>query len=471
MNHVMNRNTVPARAVGPLETKDDNGDPTKVVEEVQRQVKSFGADIKGLRESIQKDLADVRKLAEEAKGAADQPETKAQIDALTTSVNEKHAALEELFKKQEERQDAIETAFRRSPTDTKSEKDLVKDAIAFYEAKAAASGNLAWRNRPRADNIDLEGYKAWDAAFGTYLRVSDDREIDVKALNTGLNPGAGYLMPMATSNRVVTKIFETSPIRQLATIETIGTDTLEIPIDTDEASCGWVGEEQTRAETDTPDVGTQRIPVHEIYAKPKATQKFLEDAAINVEQWLAMKVGDKMGRTEATAFVSGTGVNQPRGILTYASGSSGARKTILQVASGAATAIIGDVIVRMPLKLKSGYTANARWLMKRSTVEAVMLLKDGDGQYLWRPGLQAGVPSILAGYSVMMADDMPAVGAGTLPIAFGDFRAAYTIVDRLGITTLRDPYSAKPFVEFYSRKRVGGDVVDFEAYALVVVSA
>ena len=141
------------------------------------------------------------------------------------------------------------------------------------------------------------------------------------------------------------------------------------------------------------------------------------------------------------------------------------------MASGAATAITGDVIVKMPTELKAPYLGNAVWLMKRSTVQAVMLLKDGQGQYLWRPGLDSRVPSTLAGYPLYMADDMPAVGAGLLPMAFGDFRAGYTVVDRLGITTLRDPYSAKPFVEFYTRRRVGGDVVDFEAFALVVVSA
>lgn len=460
----MNIHTRPGR----IETKDDSG---VVIKEIERQIKSFGDDTKKLTDSLQKDLSDVRKLAEEAKNSASNPEVKAQIDALTKSVGEKHAALEAQYKKLQDGQDTLETAFKRSPTDTKSEKDLTAEAVSFFEAKMAASGNLAWRNRPRAETVDVAGYKAWAESFSTYLRANDDREIDAKALSAGSNPNGGYLVPVATSARVIAKIFESSPIRQLAMVENIGTDTLELPIDIGEGACGWVGEEQTRATTDTPTVGVQRIPVHELYAKPKATQKFLEDAAINVEQWLAMKTGDKMGRTEATSFVSGTGVNQPRGILTYTAGSAGVRGTIQQVASGHATLITGDVITKMPLKIKSAYLSNARWLMKRSSIEAVMLLKDGQGQYLWRPGLQAGVPSVLGGYPLMPADDMPAIGAGALPIAFGDFRAGYTIVDRLGITTLRDPYSAKPFVEFYSRKRVGGDVVDFEAFALVVVAA
>ncbi len=259
-------------------------------------------------------------------------------------------------------------------------------------------------------------------------------------------------------------------MRQLATIETIGTSEMEIPIDTDEASAGWVGETQSRTTTNTPQVGVQKIPVHEIYAKPRATQKFLEDASINVEQWLANKVGDKFSRIEATAFVGGSGINQPRGFLSYPSGTYGTRGVLAQRVSGATAGITADALVAMPFDLKSFYLAGASWMMKRSTVQALMLLKDANGQYLWRPGLTAGAPSSLVGYDVYMADDMPAVTNGSLSIAFGNWARGYTIVDRLGITTLRDPFSAKPFVEFYSRKRVGGDVVDFDAITLMVTS-
>ncbi|MCF1502187.1 phage major capsid protein [Afifella sp. H1R] len=456
-----------------LERKDEGGgNRNSVVDEVRREVKSFGDDFKQLNESMRTDLEAVRKLAEDAKNAAERPEIKSQIEALTTSVSEKHAALEDLIKKANDRSEAVETVLKRSPVGGgQDEADHVKHAIRFFETKAAASGNLAWRSRPTRESVDMDGYKAWEAEFGTYLRASDERQVEAKALSVGSNPNGGYLVPTATSQRIIAKVYETSPLRQLAAIETIGTEALEVPVDTDEAGAGWVGEEEARSETSTPQVFMQRIPVHEIYAKPKATQSFLEDASVNVEQWLATKVGDKFSRVEAAAFIVGNGVKKPRGILTYPAGSSGARGTVLQYASGAATAITADAIVAMPFQVKAAYLANAQWLMKRSTVQAVMLLKDGQGQYLWRPGLQAGMPSVLSGYPVTMADDMPAVQAGALPIAFGDFRRAYTIVDRLGITTLRDPYSAKPFVEFYSRKRVGGDVVDFEAYALMVVSA
>lgn len=457
-----------------LERKDDNGNkPDKVMEEVTREVKSIGGDVKKLQESMQNDLAEVRKIAEEAK-TANSPEIKSQIEALTTSVGEKHAAIEKVIADLKEQADAVETALNRSHTtgdDPDAQKKAVDDALRFFEGKMAASGNLTWGNRPTTETADIDGYKAWENAFPIYLRAHDERVIEAKALSVGINPNGGYLVPTARSSRMTQKIYESSPIRQLAMIETIGTDSLEIPYDLDEAGTGWVGETQSRAETDTPTVGEQKIPVHEMYAKPKATQKFLEDASIDVEAWLARKVGEKMGRTEATAFVNGNGVLQPRGILTYAHGTSGARDTIRQVASGAAATITGDIIVKMPWELKGPYLANATWLMKRSTVQAVMLLKDGDGQYMWRPGLTAGAPSTLVGFPVSQADDMPVVGANNLAMAFGDFRRGYTVVDRLGITTLRDPYSAKPYVEFYTRKRVGGAVVDFEAFAIVKVAA
>lgn len=457
--------------LGTLERKDDGGRPD-VVEEVKREIAAFGGDVKRLKESMQRDLQEVRQAAEEAKGRS--PELEAKLDALTTSVGEKHEAIEKAVDDLKGRTDGLETALARpglSADGTKAAGDIVEQAIAYEEAKKSASGSLNWRSRPDATTVDLEGYRLWEKSFGAYLRLKDERALGEKALSVGSNPDGGYLVPTARSRRIVEKIFESSPLRQLATVETIGTEALEIPVDIDEAGFGWVGEEEGRTETTTPQVGVQRIPVHELYAKPKATQQLLEDASVNIEQWLATKVADRFARVEATAFVAGNGVKKPRGILSYPAGSAGARGTIRQVATGAATALTADFIVRLPFELKAPYLGNATWLMKRSTVQAVMLLKDGQGQYLWRPGLQAGMPSVLAGYPVAMADDLPAVGAGTLSVAFGDFRRGYTVVDRLGITTLRDPFSQKPFVEFYTRRRVGGDVVDFEAFVLGVTSA
>lgn len=459
-------------ALGCMTSRFDGNDPA--LAEIQREIKGFGDDVKGLKGSMEKDLADLRKAVDETKGAIG-PEVKAQIEALSASVATKHGALEDGVKKMQAQVDGLDVAFKRLPsagTDKDAEAKARENAVRHFETQLALKGVLNPANREEllADGkIDIEGYNLWAKSFGMYLRANDDRALDQKALQVGSNPDGGYLVPSARSASIIQKIFETSPMRALAGIETIGTTELEIPVDIDEASAGWVGETQTRSETNTPQVGVQKIPVHELYAKPKATQKFLEDASINVEAWLADKVSDKFSRTEATAFVSGNGINKPRGFLTYSDGSG--RGYITQYPSLAAAAITADAIVKMPFQIKQAYLAGASWMMKRSTVMEVMLLKDGQGQYLWRPSFTAGAPSILGGYNVNMADDMPAVQAGSLSIAFANWKRAYLIVDRLGITTLRDPYSVKPFVEFYSRKRVGGDVTDFDAIILMDTAA
>lgn len=202
--------------------------------------------------------------------------------------------------------------------------------------------------------------------------------------------------------------------------------------------------------------------MHEIYANPKATQKLLDDASINIEAWLAEKVASKFSRLEATAFVSGNGVGRPRGILTYTAGTSWGQ--IQQVNSGANGDVTGNGLLDLFYALKSEYSANAAWLMPRAVEALVRKLKDAvNGQYLWQPGLQAGKPNTLLSAPVYQASDLEAPTTNSLSIALADWRRAYTVVDRLGIRTLRDPYSAKPFVQFYTTKRVGGDVTNFEA--------
>lgn len=449
-----------------LERKDNDA----VIEQITQEIKSFGSDVKGLRESMQRDIAEVRRVADEAKAAASNADFREKLDAFSRSAVEKYAAIDKAVAEIKAQAEQVETALKRAPIpDPEEKKTGVDDALRFFEVKSSIAGNLKHGSRPTAQTVDIDGYKAWEAAYETYLRANDERMVEAKALSVGSNPDGGYLVPTARSARIIQRIYETSPIRRLATVETIGTSELELPIDVDDLDSGWVGETQDRPPTATPQVGVQKIPVHEIYANPRATQKFLEDAAINVEGWLADKVSDRFARVEATGFISGNGVNKPRGILSYPAGTG--RDKLPQMLSGHATSITADAIVRMPLEIKSAYLTNATWLMKRSTVQEVLVLKDGQGQYLWRPSLTAGHPSILAGYPVEMADDMPAVQAGTLSIAFGDFRRGYTVVDRLGITTLRNPYKQPPFVEFYSRKRVGGAVVDFDAIVLMKVAA
>jgi HK97 family phage major capsid protein len=189
---------------------------------------------------------------------------------------------------------------------------------------------------------------------------------------------------------------------------------------------------------------------------------------MDIESWLAGKVGEKFGRKEATAFTTGDGVKKPRGLLSYPHGTM--RGYIEQIATGSATTVTADAIVKMPFMLKAAYTANATWLMSRHTLAQIALLKDTTNQYLWRMGLENGRPSTLVGYPVRTGEDMPQIASGALVYAFGDFRRAYTVVRRLGVSMLRDPYTGTPFVRFYFRQRVGGDVVNFEAVKLGKIS-
>lgn len=312
------------------------------------------------------------------------------------------------------------------------------------------------------------------AAFLHYCRTSEAmvlRELEAKALSVGVDPQGGYLVPEVVSDRIIQTQFDTSPVRQVAMVQPISSDAIEIVTDLNDFDADWVAETQTRADTATPDLGRIRIPVHEIYAKPKSTQQLLEDAAFNIEEWITGRLADKFNRKEATAFVAGNGVGKPRGLLTYDAGTDHTGEQIEQVNSGGAAAVTGDGLISLAYALKPAYRGRAVWLMNRNSTAAVRKLKDNDGQYLWRPGLAEGQPPTLLGYRAVEAEDMPDIAANALPIAFGDLREAYVIADRVNMSILRDPYSSKPYVEFYARKRVGGAVVNFEAVKLQKIAA
>lgn len=324
------------------------------------------------------------------------------------------------------------------------------------------------------EDYSAENHAEYKQAFRTYLR-KDDKTIsadEAKALSVGSDPDGGYVVDADTSGRVVRKVFETSEMRQYASVQVISTDALEGLHDLDEAGFGWVGETGSRTETTTPQLDKWRIPVHEMYAEPRATQKLLDDAAIDVESWLAGKVADKFTRSENTAFVSGTGVDRPRGFTTYGAGTT-LPGTIEQFATGSNGAFAadpdgGDKLVDMIYGMKAPYRRNAVFAMNRTTLGAVRLLKDSNGTMLWQPSLAAGQPSTLLGYPVASFEDMADyTTTDALAIAFADFSEGYQIVDRMGIRVLRDPYTAKPYVKFYTTARVGGDVLNFEAIKLL----
>ncbi len=309
----------------------------------------------------------------------------------------------------------------------------------------------------------------YKSAFITYLRKGMDaglEAVQTKALSVGTAADGGYLITPEMSETVVSIINEISPMRELASVQVISSESLDVIEDTQLPGAAWVAETATRSDTTTHQIGKNNIATHEMYAIPKATQKLIDDASVDIEAWLAQKVAEKFAALEATSFISGDGSGKPKGILTYTAGTNFGE--IEQINSGTSAVVTADSLVKLYYALKDEYAKNATFLMNRSVVQAVRLLKEATtNQYLWQPGLALGTPDTLMGVPVKAAADMPAAAASSLSVAVGDFKRAYLIVDRVGIRTLRDPFTDKPYVKFYTTKRVGGEVVNSEAIKLL----
>jgi HK97 family phage major capsid protein len=358
--------------------------------------------------------------------------------------------------------------------DRKEELERISSSVERIEAALARSP------RGGADVVTLtaeeEKHREALQAYMRYGTGTDElRALEQQALTRGTDPSGGYWVTEERRATIVTKIFETSPMRQVAAVDSISTDAWLAPDDYDEAGAAWASEQSTRSETTTPAIGQIRIPVHEMYAMPKASQQLIEDAEIDPESWLAGKVGSRFGRLANTAFISGTGAGQPRGILTptkteddgtgVARGSVGFVKTGVSGDWKANTP--GDNLIDLMYRLKMGYHANASFIINRTLLGEVRKFATSTYAYVWEPSFQAGQPPNILGAPVVMMEDMPAKAANSYSVGFGDWAQAYQIVDRVGISVLRDPFTAKPFVLFYTRMRVGGDVVNYEAFKLL----
>ena len=322
--------------------------------------------------------------------------------------------------------------------------------------------------------LDVAQYTQYKSAFFklvagvTIDSLSGDER---KALSAGSDPDGGYMLPNSTVGRMVAKIYEKSTMRQLATIQTISTDKLEGMVDNNEADAGWVSELGTRSDTSTPQVGKYEIQAHEMYAMPKISQKLIDDAAMDVEGWLAMKVADKFARVEGAGFTTGTGVGQPKGLFSYTTAATaddtrawGTFEHIVTGANGDFHTTKADPLQDLIGAFKDEYLQNASFLMRREARTKIRKMKEATSdRYLWEPSLQAGQPDRLLGYTARVDQYVPAIATGSLSLAFGDIKEAYTIVDRIGVRTLRDPFTAKPYIVFYSTKRTGGGAINFEA--------
>lgn len=315
-------------------------------------------------------------------------------------------------------------------------------------------------------------------AFDAYLRSGDDDGLrglvlEGKALSTTVAADGGYLVDRETADTIRSMLLSATSLRSVAAVVQVEATSYDVLIDRSEVGSGWATESASVTETATPLLERIQIPLHELSAMPKASQRLLDDSAFDVEGWLAGKIAERFQRAEAAAFVNGDGVDKPRGFLTPAkvANATWAWGSLGYVATGAAadfaTVNAADCIINLVYALGAEYRANATFVMNSKTAGAVRKMKDADGRFLWSDGLAAAEPARLMGYPVLINENMPDIAANAFAIAFGDFRAGYTIVERPDLRILRDPFSAKPHVLFYASKRVGGDVTDFAAIKLL----
>lgn len=420
-------------------------------------------ELKKLIEAVKSNFESFKKTNDARLQAIEDGKGHAELDAKLEKIETAISAGEVAIK---ERYDGLEAKFNRAEFDQRSTDkiEIVKDASVF----SAICG------RP----VNVEDYEAYTKAFGAYLRTAEMSA----AMQVGNDTKGGFWVTPSLSNQIATLLQETSDIRPYADVQTIGSDAEEGDRDLDEAAVGWVGENETRSETDTPDLGEYRIDVHEMYAMPKASQKFLNDSSRNVETWLAGKVANKMSREENTRFVAGNGIKKPRGIIdetTSLSAPSAASAALYEViqrvnsgqAGGYLTNDEGDKLIDLLFKLKPAHRRNARWFMNRLTLAATRKLKDGDDSYLWLPDFSSSITSgTLLGHPIVEFEDMPDLAANSLSVGVGDLKG-YAIRDRQGISILRDPFTTKGQVKFYTTKRVGGRMKDFDTIKLMKFAA
>lgn len=332
---------------------------------------------------------------------------------------------------------------------------------------------------PGGGKNELDRVKAQHKdAFAKFFRKGAEgglRDLEVQAgLSTLSDPDGGFLVPEDYEQAIDRVALSVSAMRRLATVRTIGTDTYKKLVNQGGASAGWVGEKGARAETNTPTLTEIAINTKEIYAMPAATQTLLDDSRVDIAGWLADEVSIEFSEQESEAFINGNGVEQPKGIAAYAmaANSSYVWGKVGYITSGNASLVNDlDKLIDLQHALKPVYRNGAAWLMNDATLATIRKMKDGDGNYIWVPGLKDGAPDTLLGKPVEIDDNVDDIGTGKYPIFFANFKRAYLIIDRQGVRVLRDPYTTKPYVLFYTTKRVGGGIVMYEAIKALKVSA
>lgn len=313
-------------------------------------------------------------------------------------------------------------------------------------------------------------------AFNDFMRNGEqDMQAPRNDLKTDPDSEGGFVVPVEWDRTIQDALVEVSNIRQVVSVIPVTGKGFKKLVNNKGTGSGWVGETDDRPETSTPTFSELEIGWGEIYAMPGATQNMLDDAIPDIEAWLAAEVQEAFALKENAAFISGDGVKKPRGLLTYVTGGANATRhplgAVQTINSGAAAALTSNAFIDTTYSIAQKYRQGASWMMNRLTLAEARKLTDGQNNYLWQPTFQFGQPSLLNGYAVNEIEDMPDLAADALPIAFGDFKKGYAIFDRQGVMVLRDPYTKKPYVLFYTTKRVGGACLDPNAYKVMKIAA
>jgi HK97 family phage major capsid protein len=397
------------------------------------------------------------------------PETKsATSPELNAAFSDFMSAFEAFKETNDERLGQIETRMTADVV-TSDKLDRINQALDALQLKSArpalTTAHSTSNTSPRHK-----------AAFDAYVRKGDVaplRSLEAKALSVGSDPDGGYLVPPEIETAINRSLRSVSPIRAISSVRQVSGSVFKKPFAVTGLATGWVAETGVRAQTATPTLSSLSFPTMELYAMPAASASLLDDSAVDVEAWMAEEVRLAFAEQEGAAFVNGDGVNKPKGFLTYpkvanAAYSWGNSGYLVSGAAGAFPAAnASDKLIDLVYALRAPYRANATFVMNRSVQSAVRKLKDAQGNYLWMPAQKPGETSTLMGYAIAETEDMPDMSADAYALAFGDFSRGYLVVDRVGIRILRDPYSSKPYVLFYTTKRVGGGMQDFDAIKLL----
>lgn len=388
-------------------------------------------------------------------------ELKETIDSLGT-------AFEEFKKTNDER--IAKLAKGEAVGDLEAKLGRIEADIKKYDELKSRLDEMERRaNRPgQVDAADAE-YKE---GFLNFVRKGDETGIATKDVNITTPADGGYAVPEELDRSLIQLLGKQTPMRQVANVIVVGTNGYKKLANLKGTASGWVDEDDARPKTAAPTLASVSAFMGEIYANPAATQQSLDDIFFDVESWISEEISREFSENENAAFTSGDGVKKPKGFLAYASAITGDATrpfgTVGFIQSGTDGAFNGDNLIDLIYAVKPGYRQNGAFMMSTPILASARKLKDSaTGQYLWQPGLQAGEPSQLLGYRVVENDDMPTAATDSLSIAFGDWKRFYTIVDRIGTRMLRDPYTNKPYVQFYTTKRVGGMVENSEAVKLL----